>query len=382
MKQLYFLLIFTLSFGVYSQNTGSVFTYNFDAKDDSPYFVTAYDEDETTYTGTKAQAGYVGILGDADTNNPGAIKCPKLSGNSSLPLPTNAKTNWFSARFPNTKPISSGGPGHPGLNVSVASKVHYSVALKGWQITHNSGNSFRFNMKSPDNKMIATIKLEQAKNGDGDNISDQTRIVGNLWNNDANGVQKSAGHFGGGSGTSTTPIIIGITIDYLDNTWAFWTNNPGDTSGFTFSYSGITGTFGTETGTTSVATSPPIVDHISFAWSRPAGGTATAEGTIGTEDYIIVDQIKIHQGDYLNTLSVADFVDDNSFKIYPNPADNFIVIKNAKVGDKINLFDVLGKKLKSFNVKSERQQLDISELKSGLYFARSSQPEAIKIIKK
>ena len=73
---------------------------------------------------------------------------------------------------------------------------------------------------------------------------------------------------------------------------------------------------------------------------------------------------------------------EDSFTIYPNPADNFVILQNAKVGDKLELFDVVGKKVKSFNVESESQQLDISELKTGVYFARSNQLEAIKIIKK
>ena len=385
MKQLYFLLILTLSFGVYSQSTGSVITYNFDTKNDGS-FITAYDTEETTYAGTKVQAGYAGIFGDADPNNPGAVKCPKSTGNSSLPIPSGTnlgKTNYFSARFPNTKPASANGPEYPGLNVSVESKVHYSVAFKGWQITDNSGNNFQFNLKTADNKIIATIKLEQAKNADNAYVSDQLRIIGNIWNNNAAGTQKSAGHFGTGSGTSTTPINIGITIDYESNSWAFWTGSPGNTNGFAFEYGGISGTFGdAATNTTSIATSPPIADHISIAWRRPAGGSATAEGTVGTEDYIIVDQVKVSQGNYINTLSIDDFADDNSFNIYPNPADNYIVLQNAKVGDKVDLFDVVGKKVKSFNVESEIQQMDISELKTGVYFARSNQQEAIKIIKR
>jgi len=43
---------------------------------------------------------------------------------------------------------------------------------------------------------------------------------------------------------------------------------------------------------------------------------------------------------------------------------------------------MFGKKVKSFNVESEIQQMDISELKTGVYFARSNQQQAIKIIKR
>ena len=85
MKQLYFLLILTLSFGVYSQG---VFTYNFDAKTDGG-FKTAIDANESSWQvgsdgTTNALAGYVGVLGNAAPSNAGCIvmpgdKLPKLT---------------------------------------------------------------------------------------------------------------------------------------------------------------------------------------------------------------------------------------------------------------------------------------------------------------
>ena len=386
MKQLYFLLILTLSFGVYSQTTGSVFTYNFDSATNAAGFVTAYDDAETSYTGTKAQAGYLGVLGVPAPNDPGAIKCPKDDGSSGLPkLPvdsdndgvpdTAGSTAWYSARFPNSN-------NHPGLNVDVSGEVHYSIAFKGWQITNGSNNNFQFNLKNSENKMIACIKIEQDKLN-GAFVDDKVRIVGTLWNDTGAGKQYSVGHFGVGSGTNTTtPVNVGITIDYVNDTWAFFTGTPGNTEGFTGTYSGHTGIFGTTEGTNVISTALPIPDFISFGFRRPAGGTGTTEGTVGTEDYIIIDQIKVHQGQYVNTLSTEDLAMEDSFAIYPNPADNFVVLQNAKVGEKLDLFDVVGKKVRSFNVESESQQLDISDLKTGVYFARSNQLEAIKIIKR
>ena len=391
MKQLYFLLILTLSFGVYSQTTGSVLTYNFDSATNAAGFVTAYDDAETSYTGTKVQAGYLGILGVPATNHPGAIKCPKDDGSSGLPkLPTTnasgatvaGSTAWYSARFPNTS-TNNGRTPFPSLNVDVSGKVHYSIAFKGWQITNGSNNNFQFNLKNSENKMIACIKIEQDKS-EGAFVDDKVRIVGTLWNNTGAGKQYSVGHFGVGSGTNTTtPVNVGITIDYVNDTWAFFTGTPGNIAGFTGgTYSGHTGTFGTTDGTLAISTAPPIPDFISFGFRRPAGGTNTTEGTVGTEDYIIIDQIKVHQGEYVNTLSTEDLAMEDSFAIYPNPADNFVVLQNAKVGEKLDLFDVVGKKVRSFNVESESQKLDISDLKTGVYFARSNQLEAIKIIKR
>ena len=373
MKHLYLLIIFTISFSVYSQNTGSVFTYNFDSATNAAGFITAIDENESSWSGTKAQAGYVGVLGVADPNNPGAIKCPKDSGASGLPKPDGV-TAYYSQRYPNTNQAAT-----PSLDVDISSVVHYSVAFKGWQITHQSNNSFQFNLKNSTNKMIACIKLEQDKSN-GVPVEDKVRIVGSFYDGSNAGKQVSGGHFGVGSGTYSTPVNVGITIDYANDTWAFWTGSPGNTDGFVNTYGGQTGTFGVDASTTSVAGQIP--DFISMGFRRPAGGTNAAEGTVGTEDYIIIDQIKVHQGEYVNTLSVDNSVDGISFNIYPNPADNFIFIENIAIGSKVDLFNVVGKNIKSFEIESHNQRLDINGLNSGVYFVKVDDKAAAKFIKR
>ena len=227
-----------------------------------------------------------------------------------------------------------------------------------------------------------SLKLEQATVSSGgvtSSVPGVIRVVGQTWNNTTNGQFRNAGNLATGTANAVynTPINIGVTIDYDTDSWAFWTGSPGNTSGFDSPKSGISGTI-------SNASFLPIAafDHLIVNIRRPAGGTAQAEGTVGTEDYWIVDQIKIDTGTYTNTLSTEDLAMEDSFAIYPNPADNFVVLQNAKVGDKLDLFDVVGKKVRSFNVESESQQLDISDLKTGVYFARSNQLEAIKIIKR
>ena len=377
MKHLYLLIIFTITSSVYSQNTGSVFTYNFDSANNTAGFITAIDENESSWPGTKAQAGYVGVLGVADPNNSGAIKCPKDSGASGLPKP-DGSTAYYTQRYPNTTKDTI-----PGLDVDISSVVHYSVAFKGWQITNGSNNQFQFNLKDSSNKMIACIKIEQAKS-DGVFVDDQVRIVGSLYKGNNAGQQVSAGHFGVGSSTNSTPVNVGITIDYVNDTWAFWTGSPGNTDGFAGTYGGVTGSFGTS-GTQSVAGIIP--DFISMGFRRPAGGgsgtgTNPGEGTVGTEDYIIIEQVKVHQGAYVNTLSVDNSVDGISFNIYPNPADDFIFIENLSVDSKVELFNVVGKNIKTFEIESHNQRLNINGLNSGVYFVKVDDKAAAKFIKR
>jgi hypothetical protein len=403
MKQLYFLLILTLSFGVYSQG---YMTWNFQANTNTDEntgettVTTAFgaQASESSYissTDASATQGYLGYMGASFTgNNDGSATAPK-----GLPK-ANGQTSTFSQRYPNTVKKATGNstPASDGATSPAiqSGKLHISVAFKEWLMTNDSGNTFELKIRSFDNgnnpstignspKTIMSLKLEQASvtsNGVSSTVPGVIRVVGQTWNNTTNGQFRNAGNLATGTANAVynTPINIGVTIDYDTNTWAFWTGSPGDTSGFASPKGGISGTIPGTFGTTAA----PIAafDHLIVNVRRPAGGTATAEGTVGTEDYWIVDQIKIDTGTYTNTLSTEDLAMEDSFAIYPNPADNFVVLQNAKVGDKLDLFDVVGKKVKSFNVESESQQMDISELKTGVYFARSNQQEAIKIIKR
>lgn len=383
MKQLYFLLILTLSFGVYSQG---VFTYNFDVTTGGVFFKTALDAGDSTWGGvttadggaanqTPASAGYMGVIGNAATTANGAEApgCVLVPGDK-LPK-TNGSTNIYTQRYPNT--TTNGGAA--GLNLT-GGKVYFSIALQGWNLTSNSNNKLTFKFRDANGNVVAALTLREDPNNTG-----QAQLIGNVYNGSANGQQISAGHFGANSLVSTTSVVLGVTIDYDLDTWEFWATEPGSVAGFTYSgYSARTGTFGaTDTSTTSIA--GVTVDHLTIAVQRPAGGTGTAVGTVGTDDYWLLDQLKIHAPNYEDTvgytLSVDEFM-QSSFSVYPNPADNYFVLQNAKVGDKVDLFDVVGKKVKSFNVESEIQQMDISELKTGVYFARSNQQQAIKIIKK
>lgn len=71
-----------------------------------------------------------------------------------------------------------------------------------------------------------------------------------------------------------------------------------------------------------------------------------------------------------NALNVDDFV-ENTFKVYPNPSktDWKLTATNENIS-KVELFDVLGKKIKSFDVNSQNVTISGSNLKAGVYFAK------------
>lgn len=79
--------------------------------------------------------------------------------------------------------------------------------------------------------------------------------------------------------------------------------------------------------------------------------------------------------EFVETLSVSNY-ESNSFVMYPNPADNKVaVLFNHVLNENsvIELYDVQGKSIsvvKTFN--SNEVELDVSSLKSGLYFIKFS----------
>jgi hypothetical protein len=56
-----------------------------------------------------------------------------------------------------------------------------------------------------------------------------------------------------------------------------------------------------------------------------------------------------------------------SFKVYPNPASDFIDIELQEKGMEINIFDLNGKLVKQFVNKSEKQRFNVSDLQKGYY---------------
>lgn len=84
-------------------------------------------------------------------------------------------------------------------------------------------------------------------------------------------------------------------------------------------------------------------------------------------------------------LSTSDFVRKDAFKIYPNPAQDFIEFKgDLSQYSKANIYSLDGKLIKTSDLKSGKVQ--ISELPPSSYFIEVSgnkaQPESIKFIKK
>jgi hypothetical protein len=81
------------------------------------------------------------------------------------------------------------------------------------------------------------------------------------------------------------------------------------------------------------------------------------------------------------TMSVP-IQDYSKVAIYPNPASQFITIDGVDDNANVDIYDISGKNVKSFMIKSKSQQMDISDLVKGIYLARLNNEQTTLFIKK
>lgn len=86
---------------------------------------------------------------------------------------------------------------------------------------------------------------------------------------------------------------------------------------------------------------------------------------------------------YQTVLSGINNISENSFSVYPNPADNYLIIDGIYTDEMVSIMDISGKLI--MNTKSNGNNIDISALNAGLYIISINQNNNIhytKFIKK
>jgi len=124
------------------------------------------------------------------------------------------------------------------------------------------------------------------------------------------------------------------------------------------------------------------------------GGASSVNNLqVGTTYYISVTKIALDcRGDCDNdftllisepSLSQDQFVID-SFTYYPNPVKDRLIIKSRNTIAKVDLYTLLGEKIKSKIINALDTEINFSDLQSGVYFINvysNSTTKTIKIIK-
>ncbi|MCF6131202.1 T9SS type A sorting domain-containing protein [Flavobacterium wongokense] len=86
---------------------------------------------------------------------------------------------------------------------------------------------------------------------------------------------------------------------------------------------------------------------------------------------------------FVPVLGVKNFA-FNNFVYYPNPVNTVLNISNASTIDRLEITSVLGQRIKSMMVNDLHAELDLSDLRRGVYFVKVSsegQEKTVKIIK-
>ncbi len=79
-----------------------------------------------------------------------------------------------------------------------------------------------------------------------------------------------------------------------------------------------------------------------------------------------------------------DDINKNNIEIYPNPVVNTLRIKSTDILKKIDIYDISGKIIKSQDNFNDKNEVNISEVKSGTYFIRiisNNKSQTLKFVK-
>ena len=74
---------------------------------------------------------------------------------------------------------------------------------------------------------------------------------------------------------------------------------------------------------------------------------------------------------FSNVVTLRNNACFNPLKVYPSPANHFLVIENLNAGEKLEVLDIYGKVVMQFNVTASRFQIQVSQLSNGIYLIKT-----------
>jgi hypothetical protein len=83
------------------------------------------------------------------------------------------------------------------------------------------------------------------------------------------------------------------------------------------------------------------------------------------------------------TVGIIENSEDNSIFLYPNPATNLLTIETSQTtkGSTVSIYNIDGQELIKQQMNESKIQIDISKLKSGIYFVKVSNENAVEVRK-
>jgi Secretion system C-terminal sorting domain len=136
----------------------------------------------------------------------------------------------------------------------------------------------------------------------------------------------------------------------------------------------------TNQGTAATVTSNAVLQNISTTTTVLSGGTAANPATVSHTGGT--------QTDICATLSNSEETfEQGSILAYPNPFTDLVTIDlpTSNLNTKATIFDITGKSLVTFELNSQNNSMDLSNLSSGIYFCKfdsNTNTKTIKLVKK
>lgn len=94
------------------------------------------------------------------------------------------------------------------------------------------------------------------------------------------------------------------------------------------------------------------------------------------EFYLALDNVKVFETDLATESAVK-----SSLKFYPNPVKDILTITDAKNFSSVEVYDISGKKVFSNTQKSSKLELNLSQLKAGVYVVKTNSEGEVKTFK-
>jgi hypothetical protein len=85
-----------------------------------------------------------------------------------------------------------------------------------------------------------------------------------------------------------------------------------------------------------------------------------------TASYYYIDDVSVID---VNSIGIKSYSENNtSVNVYPNPADDLLTIECKVENAELRILDLMGNEIKKQKIKDKKEEVDISEMASGVYF--------------
>lgn len=124
-------------------------------------------------------------------------------------------------------------------------------------------------------------------------------------------------------------------------------------------------------------------DHKGYSVKQTTDGGYVIGGWVNNDYFSPTQQLWLVKTDSLGCdgtgdfwdcstgVMVNEFVSNKSFSLYPNPTNNFVIIKNEEFRImNVDLFDLTGKIVKQFKIHNSELKIQVGDLEKGVYIVR------------